>query len=86
MRSRLGFLTANPCRHNPDVTSQRGVIVFRTTGDSPLLISLHAHQYAHTENSTSKSGLSGTTHVRQPFGKTNISTSRFEPELMTAIS
>ena len=50
MRSRIGFLTANPCRHGPSSKRRlEGVIVFRTATDSrrPYLAAVHANTCTH---------------------------------------
>lgn len=76
MRSRLGFLTANPCRHGPSSSCSEPLLTH------PSSSRRHAHL------TTSKSGLCGAAyHVRHQFCNLNISTNhKFQPEQGNAIN
>lgn len=83
MRSRLGFLTANPRRRGPSSQGPlRRVIVFLT--DSPFLISPHADEYAHTKPHLNQDSAARPTSVIPP----DVPASRpiGERGLMTAIT
>lgn len=89
MRSRIGFLTANPCRHGP--SSQRrlgGVIVFRTAADSrrPYLAAVRANTHALTQKPHLNQDFV-VSHVRHPPPAASASRpiTRVQPEQVNAI-